>query len=141
MPAARQGFERRYGKPGCARKHQAQRITHTGREETPSDGRDTRPRLGRRPRGALLAVFLESLADALSLELGEVIDEELAVEMIDLVLDAHCQQAVGVQFELLPLDVLRPDPDAGGALAFVEDPGHRQAALFAYCDSLLAQDL
>ena len=50
---------------------------------------------------ALLAILLELLADALALELGEVVDEELAVEMIDFVLDADGEQPVGLELERL----------------------------------------
>ena len=49
---------------------------------------------------SVLAVLLfQFLLDAVALEVRQVIDEQLAVEVIAFVLDAHGQQAFGDQFK------------------------------------------
>src|SRR5262245_61062434 len=62
----------------------------------PSPGHE--PRLLRR---RLAARLRELLADHLALERREVVDEQLAGEVVHLVLDAHRQQAVGLHLERL----------------------------------------
>src|SRR5205085_10572757 len=59
-----------------------------------------------RARGALLALLLELLANALALEVRQVVDEELALEMIHLVLDAHREDVLAVALEELAVAVL-----------------------------------
>src|SRR5579871_6290608 len=54
-------------------------------------------------RGALPALLLQPPADQLTLELGEVVDEQLALEMIHLVLDTHRQQAFRIHLERRPI--------------------------------------
>ena len=56
--------------------------------------------------------------------------------MVDLVLDAHREQAVGSHFEGLAVAAERPDANAPRPLHVVEDPGHRQAALLRRLDIL-----
>src|SRR5690242_13983565 len=56
--------------------------------------------------------LLDALPDALTLQVREVVHEQLAVEMVDLVLDADREQAVGVELQGLALRVQRPHPDA-----------------------------
>src|SRR5437879_12184305 len=76
-----------------------------------------------RARGALLALLLELLANALALEVRQVVDEELALEMIHLVLDAHREDVLEVALEEVAVAVLGAQPDLRRALDLVEDPG------------------
>src|SRR5438105_10212440 len=72
-----------------------------------------------------LALGLEHLAlDAIALERREVLDEHLATQMIHLVLDAHGQDALGLDRARLAVLVLRRDLHARGALDAVVDAGH-----------------
>ena len=74
-------------------------------------------RRGRARRATALAPLLVELApDALALELGKVVDEQLAFEMIHLVLQAHRQQALELPLERAPVPVLRAHANARGAL-------------------------
>src|SRR5512143_2146542 len=60
----------------------------------------------RRSVGPVFACLLQKLGfDAVALETGQVIDKHLAQQMIQLMLDAHGQQAVGLQFERLAVAV------------------------------------
>src|SRR5215472_6444786 len=49
--------------------------------------------------------FGEFLDDPVALELGEVIDEEHTVEMVDLVLHAGCEQARGLKLALGSVEI------------------------------------
>src|ERR1700679_1036873 len=51
------------------------------------------------PSGSLPALFFQPPANQLAFEFGEVVDEQLAFEVIHLVLDAHSQQPVGLHFK------------------------------------------
>ena len=97
--------------------------------KTQRAGAEARARFA--PRGSLLALFFQAPADQLALEFGQIIDEQLAFEMIHLVLDAHGQQAIGVHLERLAVATQRPHADMGRARQFVVDAGQRQTALFA----------
>src|SRR5690242_10733195 len=48
---------------------------------------------------ALLALFFQFLTDALALEVGEIIDEQLAVDVIHLMLDADGENVLAVALE------------------------------------------
>src|SRR4030088_109297 len=50
-------------------------------------------------REALLALLVELLANALALQIRQVVDEQLPVEVVDLVLDAHRQDVVVIGLE------------------------------------------
>ena len=52
-----------------------------------------------------LGGFLEFLDHPVALELGDVVDEQNAVEMIDLVLQNGGEQALGQDLAFLPLAV------------------------------------
>ncbi len=81
---------------------------------------------------AVIARLLGQLAlDPPLLELRQVIDEDLAVQVVDLVLDADRQQAIGFHRPLLAVEVEVFDGDPFGTLDLVVDAGHRQAAFFA----------
>ena len=56
-----------------------------------------------------------------------MLGEELAVQVVDLVLDAHGQQAIGLQREGLAIQTQRRDGDGVGALDLVVDAGDGQA--------------
>ena len=58
-----------------------------------------------------LGGFLELLDHPVALELGDVVDEENAVEMVDLVLQNGGQQALGQDLALLPLAIQRGSLD------------------------------
>ena len=78
--------------------------------------------------GAALPLHLQHLlADAVLLEPRQVLGEELAVQVVDLVLDAHGQQAIGLQREGLAIQTQRRDGDGVGALDLVVDAGDGQA--------------
>src|SRR5579875_442033 len=94
-----------------------------------------------RARLALPALLVEFLADALALEVGEIVHEQLAVEVIHLVLEAHREKTLEIALERLALTVLGAHADLRGPLHLVEDPGHREAALLGLRGALAAHDL
>ena len=79
--------------------------------------------------------------DAGLLELGQVVDEDLALQMIQFVLDADGQQAVGLYLLRLPIQIQVAHGDALGTLDPVINPGHRQAALLTDLLALVGDDL
>lgn len=83
---------------------------------------------GRLNRQALL--LLELLANTLLFELGEVIDKDFAVEVIDFVLNARREQAFGVEFEGATVAIERRHPNPTRAVDLVVHAGHREAAFF-----------
>src|SRR5687768_2958315 len=89
----------------------------------------------RAARAAILALLLELLADARALELRQVVDEQLAVEMIDLVLNAHGEQPVGVELDLLAVAVQGTHADLLRARHLVEVTRHRQATFLRLFDA------
>src|SRR5690606_15883337 len=113
---------------GCRQRRCARR----GRSET---GYGTR----RRRTQALL--LLQLLADAGALEIGEVVDEQPAVEVVDLVLDADREQAVGLAFDGVAVAVEVAHLHALGALHVLVDIGHGQAAFLHDLDAFLLEDL
>src|SRR6185437_3396677 len=90
---------------------------------------------------ALLAVLLQLLADALTLEIGKVVDEELAVEVIHLVLDADGENLLAVPLEEVAVAVLGTDTDPRGALHLLEIAGNGKAALLRGDLALPGQNL
>ncbi|OMP13744.1 class I and II aminotransferase [Corchorus olitorius] len=93
----------------------------------------------RRPpgRSGLVALLLfELLLDAIALERRQVVDEQLAVEVIDLVLDAHRQQAVAFQLEGLAVAIQGLDPDPLGTADLFVEAGNRQAAFLVLAQFL-----
>src|SRR4051812_12893746 len=80
--------------------------------------------------GVFFPIFLELLANALALQVGEVVDEELAVEVIHLMLHAHGKDVVAVTLELLPLAVEGAHANLGRPHNLIEHARHRQAAFF-----------
>ena len=86
-PAARKALQRRHRELRRAGEDDAQRRHQIA-------GAPTR---GRWARSGSRLLLLELLADAVALQLREVVDEQLAVEVIDLVLEADREQAVGLE--------------------------------------------
>src|SRR4051812_2301340 len=101
-----------------------------------SNARSARPmRREGRCRSARLSVlfgalgsFGEFLDDAVALELGDMVDEQDAVEVVDLVLDAGREQALGLDLVGLAVEVEILEPHLGGALDILVDFRDRQAA-------------
>src|SRR5687768_4298383 len=93
-----------------------------------------------RRRLVAAALLLPLLERGSPLEEAEVVDEELAVQMIDLVLKAPREQFVGIDLDRLSLTVLRLDDDAHRALDVGIDVWNREAALFALLRSFAQQD-
>ena len=73
-------------------------------------------------------LFFQLLLDPVALEAGQVIDEQLAVEVIALVLDAHGEQAFGDQLVVAAVALLRLDSHLLRAVDILVEAGHRQAA-------------
>src|SRR5690606_39244794 len=77
----------------------------------------------------LAALFLDPLADSLPLQVREVVHEQLALEVIDFVLDAYRQQPVDLELDRFAVQSQRAQADplrAGHGLIESRD---RQAAL------------
>src|SRR5580698_8555088 len=99
------------------------------RPDRPSERRNGSSSLA--PRRALLALLLQAPTDELALQLGQVIDEELPVEMVHFVLDTHREHTFRVDVERLAVATLGAHPDSGGTLELVVNPRERQASLLA----------
>src|SRR5262245_63427922 len=78
-----------------------------------------------------LAKLLRQLgADALLLQLREVLDENLALQVVHLVLDADGQQSLRLERERLAILVVSAHFHALGALHELVDARHREASFF-----------
>src|SRR5690606_32336056 len=88
--------------------------------------------------GTLL--LAELCPDARLLEPREVLDEHLAVQVIDLVLDAHREQPVRFLGEGGAVPVQRADGHPIRALDLVVDAGHRQATFLVDLGFLALRD-
>src|SRR5690606_41955404 len=92
-------------------------------------------------RSGDFAVLLEqAVADAALLQAREVLDEDAAVQVVDLVLDADGQQALGLEREGFAIEAQRPHGDPVGPLDFLVDAGHRQAALLVALGGIAGRD-
>src|SRR5690606_13909747 len=92
-------------------------------------GSERRAGAGRHRFALASGSFQIAFLDALALELREVVDEQLAFEMIHLVLDALREQTFRLELERLAVAVERLHLDALGPLDVVVQPGHGQAPL------------
>lgn len=72
-----------------------------------------------------------ALLQPAAFEFGEVIDKQLAFEVIHLMLDADGQHAFSVELKGLAMLIQRTNADACGAFYRLIDTGHRQAAFLA----------
>ncbi|SCZ18074.1 Uncharacterised protein [Acinetobacter baumannii] len=73
-------------------------------------------------------LLFQLLADAVALEGGQVVDEQLAVEVVAFVLDAYRQQAFGDFLEGVAIAVEGLDPDLLRSVHVLVEAGYRQAA-------------
>src|SRR6516165_4595386 len=92
-------------------------------------------------RSALLAVLVQLLTNAITLEIGEIVDEQLPFQMIHLVLQAHPEHALEVALEEGTGAVLRSHPHPRGTLHLVEYPGDRKTPLLRGSHTLPREDL
>src|SRR6188768_4314372 len=90
--------------------------------------------------GAFLAILVALLADALALQVGEIVDAELSIEVIHLVLVAYGPQAIEIDFEELALHILRTGPDVGRPFHLIEYAGHGQATFLGDPGAFAGQD-
>ena len=123
------------------------------------DQRHRVPRIEQRAQGALrelrgagedeaqeglrgLAQLLRELrAYALLLELGEILDEDLALQVVHLVLDAHGEQALRLERERVAALIVGSHLHALRTLHGVVDARHRQAAFLDVGDAGGVDDL
>jgi len=91
--------------------------------------------------GAVALLFLEFGLDAILLEAGQVVDKDLALEVIHFMLDADGQQALRFQSEVTAIEPLSPYLDAFSAFDLVINSGNREATLFAILQSVPLQNL
>src|SRR5690606_1997103 len=80
-------------------------------------------------RGFELTRLGELLDDAVALELRDMVDEEDAVQVIDLVLDAGGKQPGAVKLLLLSIAIEEPHPALRWPFHLFVHLGYRQAAL------------
>ena len=144
MPRAHQGVQRRNGKLRRAGETQPQRslggVQRAGGVGGAGRRRTARPHPNLAPAGPLLALLFQAPPNELSFEFGEVIDEQLALEMIHLMLDAHTQHALRVHLERHTVPIQCPHADMLGPLHFVVNVGQRQAPFLARTPSLRPED-
>src|SRR5712671_1272961 len=80
--------------------------------------------------GRLAQLLGELRAHALLLELRQVLDEDLALQMIHLVLNANREQALRLERKRVAVLIIGPNLHALGARHQLIDARDRQAALF-----------
>jgi hypothetical protein len=79
-------------------------------------------------------------ANAGSFQLRQVIYKQLAIQMIDLMLDAHRQQSIRPHIEGKSRPVERTNADPVGSLYALVDPRYRQTTFFHLLDTLQFKD-
>ncbi len=77
--------------------------------------------------GADAMLFLKLLADALAFQARQIVDEEFALEVVALVLNADGQHAVGHEFERLAVSIECAYPDVVRALDQLVETGDGEA--------------
>src|SRR5256885_5196874 len=85
--------------------------------------------------GRLAELFLKFRLDALLLEARKIIDENLALEVIHLVLDADCEEFLCDEGERSAVQAKRTHRHALGTLDRLVYSPHRQAALLTILDA------
>ncbi len=70
----------------------------------------------------------------------ETVDEQLAVEVVDLVLQAHRVHPFEIALEGGALEIAGANPDLGGAHHVADDARHREAALLDQPEGAAADD-
>lgn len=83
------------------------------------------------PGQAFLFDSLERTAHQLAFERADAVDEKLAIEMIDFVLQSSCIEAFAGRFEGLAVEVGSFDFDSGIAFDVAVEFGKTQTALLA----------
>src|SRR5256885_6910265 len=91
--------------------------------------------------GRLAELFLKFRLDALLLEARKIIDENLALEVIHLVLDADCEEFLCDEGERSAVQAKRTHRHALGTLDRLVYSRHRQAALLTILDAFAVEDL
>src|SRR6185437_396387 len=106
----------------------------TCRRESPRERARRMPGFRRSPRermttrSACEPLLLAQLRrEARPLERRQVLDEDLALQMVHFVLDAYGEKALGIQLERRAVLVERADPNAGRAGHLVVIAGNRKA--------------
>jgi len=89
---------------------------------------------------SFLALFLELLTNALAAQVREVVNEQPALEVVELVLYTHRQHVLEVALKNLPAAILGTHAHPSRALHFVKDVGDRQAAFLGAAQALAAQN-
>src|SRR5262245_39916459 len=74
--------------------------------------------------------LLDAALVGIALEGAQPVDEELAVEVVELVLERHRQQAVGLDLDLALVERPRPEQDLGAALHLGGVVDDTETALF-----------
>ena len=87
------------------------------------------------------ASFLSCRRDPFLAQAAQVVGEEDAVQVVDLVADGAGQVLLGVELERLAREVLRPHGDRQRAVHLVGDPGQGEAPLGVGLRALAPDDL
>jgi len=124
--AGEQGLEVFGGEFGGAGKNDAQWLGH-GKRLTKEKGLPEQA-FERRESSLLAMLLFQLLLDPVAFKRGQVIDKQLAVEVVAFVLNAHRQQAFGNHLERLAVTVQGLDLDALGTVDVLVEVRYRQAA-------------
>src|SRR5258708_14747452 len=90
---------------------------------------------------AELLQFFDLADDEVALEAAEAVDEEDAVEVVDLVLHGAGEKLFTFDLEPVSVDILRADLDLGGAMDLLANLGEAEATLFFELLALALDDL
>jgi hypothetical protein len=90
---------------------------------------------------AAFRAFEQFFLDSLAFQLGDVIDEELALEVIHLVLNTDCKQALSLELDCLPLSVQCSDADALSPFHRFIEIRHRETAFVRGCQTVRFENL
>src|SRR5919197_3534220 len=91
--------------------------------------------------GEFAQLLCELRANALLLERRKMFDENLALQMVHLVLDAHGEQSLRLQGESVAVLVEGSHLDALGPLNELVDTRHRETAFFDIRNAVRVDDL
>src|SRR5258708_26903691 len=158
-PAGRSGCvitpTTRWRDPSSVSRHRAANsgvpVKRTFTEAAPAEGSRERQRSGVRrttsrpgpnpASGRFAELFLKFRLDALLLEARQIVDENLALEMIHFVLDADREDLLCDERKRSSVHPKRAHRHALRALHRLVDSWDRQTTLFSICDALAASDL
>jgi len=91
-------------------------------------------------RRLLSPIFLKLLANALAFCFGQIIDKQLAIQVINFMLNTNSQQAFGFLFLSVSIAIQIADANMLGALHFFKVSGDRQASFLGYRHAVFLQD-